>query len=182
MALSVDQFDGEEFIEYVSLRGEPTPVAGSPTDVGISSRMENLGKMSSNSSAMESMVFEESESMAWKSHHLKRFLTDRSSKSCLKSSRRTTIYKWCLVVLVGVTVALIGLSVTYLTETLSAVKYDLLAALTQKNEIAWAYVSFLLITVGYAAVAGVVIAFEPNAAGSGTPPAPEEESEVTGAR
>ena len=82
-SLSVGDGDGDER-GYVSLEG-------GPDDTSPSKFLPGLGKMNSNSNAMESMVFEESESLAWKSHHLKRFLTDRLSDSCIKSSRRTTI-------------------------------------------------------------------------------------------
>jgi len=133
-------------------------------------RVKDVGKMTSdsNNNTIESMVFEESESLAWKSHHLKRFTEDRTK--CVTSSRRSTVYKWILVVMVGALVAVIGLGVKYGTSQLTAFKYNYLKKMsTEKGEWVWAYFSFVSISCCYALVAGVLCCYEPNAAGSGIP-------------
>jgi len=150
--------------DYVTLDGGPKPASTTPR------AYKELGKMTSDShnNSIESMVFEESESLAWKSHHLKRFTEDRAKY--VTSSRRSTIYKWILVVAVGALVAIIGLGVKYTTGQLTAFKYNYLKKMaTEDGQWVWAYFSFVSISAGFALVAGTLCSFEPAAAGSGIP-------------
>ena len=155
--------------KYVNLQGHAYhPNQHSVTTSSLEQRASTVMKSDANDSQeSESMVFEESESLTWKSHHLKRFTNDRTK--CITSSKVSTMYKWILVVLVGAVVALIGLVVTYATNGITNAKYNYLNKNTNNQRWVWAYTTFILINLGYATVAGLLCMLEPNAAGSGIP-------------
>ena len=173
MIISDDSEDEDE--RYMSLSGGDGLYMGTLADADSPNYKSDLaflseqGAMKSASDKVESHVFEESESLAWKSHHLKRFTNDNRDKVCcsITSSRRSTVYKWILVIVVGVVVALIGLSVTYLTQLLSSFKYSYMQQQLTQGYSFWGYAYLVLITVAYSTVAGLLCWFEPNAAGSG---------------
>lgn len=116
---------------------------------------------------VESMNFEEPESAVWRRHHLRRYSVNKSRT--LTTSQVTTIYKWGLVILIGVIVACIGLFVTFIVNELVNAKFDYVNTQMQSGDTAWAYFSLLFISISYALVAGVFCWAEPCAAGSGIP-------------
>lgn len=116
---------------------------------------------------LESMDFEETESVAWRKHHLRRFFQDRGTFFSL--SRVSTIWKWLLTILIGIIIALMGLFVKFITSQLVEVKLGLMSKFLDQNNIAASFFSFLFISQGYILGAGLLCALEPAAAGSGIP-------------
>jgi chloride channel 7 len=117
-----------------------------------------------NEGAPESMNFEEPESAVWRRHHLRRYSLNKTLR--LSTSQKSTAYKWGLVILIGMLVALIGLFVTFIVNTLVHAKFDYMNEQMRVNQ-AWAYFSLVFISLSYALGAGLCCWFEPCAAGSG---------------
>ena len=115
----------------------------------------------------ESMNFEENESNAWKEHQLKR--AKKEGSGFWTAARKSTVYKWILVVLIGAIIASLGMLVTYVTSALNVTKFKYMTLQMDANLQFWAYISFVVISVGFVSVAGLLCAFEPQAAGSGIP-------------
>ncbi len=154
---------------YVNIQEPPSSV-DHPVDVSVSIPREvpQQVKVSAASNNTESLIFEESESLTWKSHNLKRY-SDDDAKHCT-AGRLTVVYRWVLVVILGVFVALIGLGVKYGTNGLSKWKFATLKRQTyEEGNFGVAYICFLLITLLYSGVSGSLCVFEPNAVGSGIP-------------
>jgi chloride channel 7 len=118
-------------------------------------------------SLVESMNFEEPESAAWRKHHLRRYSANK--ERVLTHATKSTMYKWALVVLIGIFVACIGLFVTFLVNELVNSKFSYMKDQMAGGDHAWAYFSLLLISLAYALSAGLVCWAEPCAAGSGIP-------------
>ena len=70
----------------------------------------------------ESMDFEEMESVMWRKHQLRRFFQDRGK--WWTASRRSTSWKWTLVVWLGIFVGLMGVLVTLVTNFLFNFKFN----------------------------------------------------------
>ena len=120
--------------------------------------------------SIQSMDFEEVESSVWRMHQCRRFFQDTGH--WWTASRRTTAWKWVLVISVGVIIACIGIFVKFLTAAMSAKKYEVVKGFVAENTddgSARAYFSLVSISVFYALLAGILCAFEPAAAGSGIP-------------
>ena len=117
-----------------------------------------------NEGAPESMNFEEPESSVWRRHHLRRYSLNKAVR--FSNSTKSTAYKWGLVILIGMLVALIGLFVTFIVNVLVHAKFDYMNQQMRSNQ-AWAYFSLLFISMSYALGAGLCCWFEPCAAGSG---------------
>jgi len=136
--------------------------------------------------SLESMDFEELESVTWRKHHLRRFFQDRGKY--WTSSRSTTAWKWTLVILTGVLVAFVAIIVQLLTLSLTFYKYqymvDPLSSLSILLDVddtsqstptesklmplfAKSYFTLLGFSLVYAFVAGLCCVYEKAAAGGG---------------
>jgi len=124
-------------------------------------------KIAQQAREQESMDFEETESVAWRKHQLRRFFQDRGS--WWSSSRRTTIWKWILVIVLGSIIACMGVFVRYLTTLLTETKMAITMGFIEDNQWVLAFFVFLLLCQAFALVAGLLCVIEPAAAGSGIP-------------
>eukprot|EP00981_Chlorochromonas_danica_P010662 scaffold3299_cov198-Ochromonas_danica.AAC.3 len=115
----------------------------------------------------ESMDFEEMESVMWRKHQLRRFFQDRGQ--WWTNSRRTTAWKWILVVATGILIGIIGYLVSYLTSVFTNFKFDTCNAMINRNEWASAFFSFFFFCIFYSVLAGILCWIEPAAVGSGIP-------------
>ena len=161
---------GMHLSEGLSLRTASTPGRKtkvlSPEEVSaqLGSHHYPFDGRRGNEGAPESMNFEEPESAVWRKHHLKRYSLNKTLR--FSSSQKSTAYKWGLVILIGMIVALIGLFVTFVVNFLVHSKFGYMNDQMRTNP-AWAYFSLVFISVSYALGAGICCWFEPCAAGSG---------------
>ena len=100
-------------------------------------------------------------------HQLRRFFQDRGH--WWTSSRRTTAYKWVLVVITGIVIGVMGFGVSNGINALTNFKFHTANSYLNDKKWANAFFSFLTISVTYALAAGCLCAIEPAAAGSGIP-------------
>lgn len=115
----------------------------------------------------ESLDFENLESAMWRKHQMRRFFQDRGH--FWTSSRRTTAWKWVLVVVTGVVIAFTGAFVQILTEKLTEWKFETASEMIERENWSSAFFSFILICIFLSLCAGYLCWFEPAAAGSGIP-------------
>jgi len=115
----------------------------------------------------ESMNFDEVESIMWRKHQLRRFFQSRGQ--WWTAGRRSTAYKWILVVLIGVLVGLSGAFVQFITEILTEFRFHHATNLIDESRWFSAFLAYLTTSLGYGFVAGMLCVFVPLAAGSGIP-------------
>eukprot|EP01041_Mallomonas_annulata_P003432 gene3432-6812_t len=115
----------------------------------------------------ESMDFEAVESVMWRKHQLRRFFQDRGH--WWNSGRRSTVWKWTLVIVVGLLVGVTGAFVQVLTEKCTEWKLESTKELYEEGDFAGAYFCFVLISLFLVSLAGFLCWHEPAAAGSGIP-------------
>lgn len=114
---------------------------------------------------VESLDFVDSESVIWRKHQLMRY--SMSLNTFFTPNRKATIYKWALVILLGVIVGLLGVLVLYTVRSLTKLKFDSMNYYVDREEFARAFFTYLGISIGFAVTAGVICIIEPSAAGSG---------------
>lgn len=115
----------------------------------------------------DSLDFDETESVIWRKHQLRRFFQDRGS--WWTSSRRTTAWKWVLVIITGIIIACIGTLAQLAIVGLTDVKLSYMEYLISINSWSSAFFSFYFISISFAFFAGILCWLEPNGAGSGIP-------------
>ena len=115
---------------------------------------------------IESMDFEDQESIVWRKHHLRRFFQDRGALWSV--SRGSTLWKWILTILIGVLIALMGLFVRFTTTVLTDAKFDAMNKYYPEHP-GVSFTVFVLISLAYSLTAGALCTLEPAAAGSGIP-------------
>ena len=120
---------------------------------------------------IQSMDFEVTESFAWRMHQARRFYHDIGER--WTDGRKTTAWKWVLVIVIGAVVGAMGVLVHELTGALTEFKYrvalnGLSSATTASGHLA-AYFLFVVVSVTYAMVAAGCCIAEIGAAGSGIP-------------
>jgi chloride channel 7 len=98
---------------------------------------------------------------------LRRFFQDRGH--WWTTARRTTAWKWGLIIATGVIIGLMGYFVQYFTAVLNRFKFHVANRYIDDNLWARSFFSFLFICLFYGLLAGLLCWFEPNAAGSGIP-------------
>jgi chloride channel 7 len=113
----------------------------------------------------ESLDFDESESIVWRKHHLRRFFQEKST--WWNQSRRSTVYKWALVIYIGVVVACAGSFVVVFTLFLFELKFRVAYAMLDNDDVGTAFVSFTCISMALALVASLLCVYEPATAGAG---------------
>ena len=119
--------------------------------------------------SIQSMDFEETESYTWRMNHTRRFYHDIGN--WWTSTRRTTAWKWVLVVTIGFLVGVMGVGVHELTSSLNAFKFDTTFEIFNKStgDRAVAFFVFVFISIFFALVACGCCIAEPGATGSGIP-------------
>eukprot|EP01038_Epipyxis_sp_PR26KG_P010242 gene10242-13776_t len=115
----------------------------------------------------ESMDFEEMESVMWRKHQLRRFFQDRGH--WWTNSRRSTAWKWILVIITGILIGIMGYIVAYLTGILTSIKFNIANGFIADGYWFESFFSFMFFCILYAIIAGVLCWIEPAAAGSGIP-------------
>ena len=98
-------------------------------------------------------------------HQLRRFFQDRGQ--LWTSSRKTTAWKWILVILIGLFVGLCGAFVQAMTLILTNWKFDVSNGLIDEDNWASAFFSYLSISLLYSAITAVLCWHVAEAAGSG---------------
>lgn len=137
-------------------------VKGSSTSASVRSINPNH----SNISSVESLNFEDLQSIVWRKHQAVRYFQDRDN--WWTSSRRTTALKWTLVVITGVIIACIGAFVQVVTLQLNDAKFNLVYSyINIHNNFTNAFFSLLGVSVLLAFVAGLLCCIQPEAAGGG---------------
>ena len=119
---------------------------------------------------IQSMDFEVTESFAWRMHQTRRFYHDIGER--WTDGRKTTAWKWVLVIVIGAVVGAMGVLVHELTAALLDFKYKTtLEGFPDASSSgrAAAYFVFVAISVTYALVAAGCCLAEIGAAGSGIP-------------
>mmetsp|Transcript_85904 Transcript_85904/g.168043 ORF Transcript_85904/g.168043 Transcript_85904/m.168043 type:complete len:963 (-) Transcript_85904:51-2939(-) len=142
------------------------PFHGS-SSVGDSVDRDSQLFIEKNRNLFESMDFEETESVMWRKHQLRRFFQDR--QTWWTNSRRTTARKWVLITTLGLTIGAMGYFVSFLTSSLTDFKYNSALDLIDKGNWEGAFFAFMGICLFYASVAGMLCWMEPSAGGSGIP-------------
>lgn len=128
---------------------------------------EELHRFHSKKEQHESFDFNEQQSGAWNRYHIRRFFQDRGT--FWTSSRQTTAWKWVLVVLVGVLVALAGAFVAIFTETMVEWKLESCYKLMEERNFAGAFFAYQFLSTFLVLISGAFCWWEPMAAGSGIP-------------
>jgi len=113
----------------------------------------------------ESLDFDESESIVWRKHHLRRFFQEKNT--WWNQSRRSTVYKWALVVYIGFIVACAGSFVVVFTLTMFDWKFDVAYSLLENEETTKAFFAFTGISMVLALLASLLCVYEPATAGAG---------------
>lgn len=100
-------------------------------------------------------------------HQLRRFFQDRGN--WWTGSRRTTAWKWILVIITGVIIGVMGFGVQTAITALTAAKFSISAGFLTADKWTSSFFSFLFFNLFYALIAGLLCWIEPAAAGSGIP-------------
>ena len=116
---------------------------------------------------IQSMNFEETENYAWRLHQTRRFYHDIGH--WWNASRRTTAWKWFLVVFIGAVVGAMGVLVRTLTTYLTDLKFQTILAIYENDMRAASYFALLGMSILYGLIAAGICVVEPAAAGSGLP-------------
>ena len=119
------------------------------------------------SSQVESLDFDELESVIWRKHQLRRFFSDRGN--WYTSFRKSIAWTWILVLITGILIACIGAFVQVLIGALTKSKFDIVLDFIDNSEWSNAFFSFYALCILYASIAGCLCLIEPYAAGSGIP-------------
>lgn len=98
---------------------------------------------------------------------MRRFFQDRGQ--WWTNSRRTTAWKWILVVTTGVFIGIVGYLVTLATNALTSQKFGACNGFIENGAWGSAFFAFLFINLFFAMIAGILCWMEPSAAGSGIP-------------
>ena len=115
----------------------------------------------------DSLDFDEMESVMWRKHQLRRFFQDRGN--WWTSNRRTSAWKWVIVIITGILIACIGVLVQFVIMELTNVKFSYVEYLIGIQSWSSAFFSFYFISISFAFIAGILCWLEPNGAGSGIP-------------
>jgi chloride channel 7 len=116
---------------------------------------------------IQSMNFEEIENYAWRLHQTRRFYHDIGT--WWNATRRTTVWKWFLVILVGAVIGCMGVMVRIATGYFTDLKFSNVLRIYDSGNVAGSYFTLLGICLLYASIAAITAVLEPNAAGSGLP-------------
>ena len=111
--------------------------------------------------------FNDCESLAWRKHQFRRFY--QSKGKFWTSSKITTVWKWALVIVTGLFIALTGGLVTVFTEALTEWKLETCYKLMEADDHGGAFFAYQFITLFLVLCAGALCWKEPAAAGSGIP-------------
>ena len=114
-----------------------------------------------------SLDFDEMEGIMWRKHHFRRFFQDRGI--WFTAERRTTTWRWALIIVTGILVALMGACVQQMTMVMMNFKFSTSQMFLSAGDQTKAYFSFVSISLLYSLLAGLLCWFEPAAAGSGIP-------------
>ena len=116
---------------------------------------------------IQSLNFDEVENYAWRLHQTRRFYQDIGD--WWNPTRRTTAWKWFLVILIGVVVGCLGVLVRTLTTFLTDYKLNTILGMYYNNHHAGSFFTLLGLSIFYALIAAAICIAEPAAAGSGLP-------------
>lgn len=116
---------------------------------------------------IQSMNFEDTENYVWRLHQTRRFYSDIGTY--WNATRRSTAYKWILVVVIGAVIGCMGVLVRFLTGLLTDYKFKTVLNMYAEGNTVGAYFVLLALCLFYAGVACICAIIEPNAAGSGLP-------------
>jgi chloride channel 7 len=100
-------------------------------------------------------------------HQLRRFFQDRGH--WWTSARRTTAWKWVLVILIGILVGSVGAFVQIFTEILTSWRFNAVTRLINNDNWGGAFFLYQAISILLGGVAALLCWFVPQAAGSGIP-------------
>eukprot|EP00596_Hydrurales_sp_CCMP1899_P000306 CAMPEP_0119044320 /NCGR_PEP_ID=MMETSP1177-20130426/30604_1 /TAXON_ID=2985 /ORGANISM="Ochromonas sp, Strain CCMP1899" /LENGTH=923 /DNA_ID=CAMNT_0007014267 /DNA_START=18 /DNA_END=2789 /DNA_ORIENTATION=- len=134
---------------------------------GVSHKENQIQSFASHKPTTESLDFEEVESIIWRKHHLRRYFQDKGV--WWTASRQTIAWRWFLVLLTGVLIAVMGALVQVITQGITDWKFKVSTEFIVDKKIAEAFFSYVGICLFYSFVAGCLCMFEPAAAGSGIP-------------
>jgi chloride channel 7 len=113
------------------------------------------------------MDFEEMESVMWRKHQLRRFFQDRGH--WWTASRRSTSWKWTLVIWLGIFIGIMGFVVALATDALFKAKFNATFYFINSGQWTKSFFTFTFINLLYSLLAGICCCIEPTAAGSGIP-------------
>ena len=115
----------------------------------------------------ESLDFTTTESMMWRQHHMKRFLTD--SSVWWNHKRRLLAYRFMLIILCGIIIAAIGVGADYITDTLLDHKMDKVLNYVENGHVFMSVVTWVGVSAACSLGASLLCMYKPSAAGSGIP-------------
>ena len=116
---------------------------------------------------LESMDFMHNESMVWKQHHLQRAVDNHTESFSLTT--KVGAYKWMMVVVTGILIAVVGIGAEKLTFTLFHAKFAAMEHYMHTEQQTDAFFIWVGISMGLALAASVLCVYEPLSAGSGIP-------------
>lgn len=130
-------------------------------------KKETISGFDTSKRILESMDFEEVESVMWRKHQLRRFFQDRGY--WWTTARKRTAWKWILVILIGILVGCFGAFVQFFTEILTKWRFETTNSLIDEGNWGGAYFAYLAISLFLGSIAGALCWMVPLAAGSGIP-------------
>jgi len=116
---------------------------------------------------IESMDFQEGESMMWRQHHLKRHTDEELT--WWNNARRIDFYRWLLVILCGVLIALLGAGVDELTSAMQEWRFNRVLNAVDDGHYIVGCLIYVSSAIGFALGAALLCVYKPAAAGSGIP-------------
>jgi chloride channel 7 len=116
---------------------------------------------------LESMDFMQNENMVWKQHHLQRAVDNHTESFSLTT--KVGAYKWMMVVVTGILIAVVGIGAEKLTFTLFHAKFAAMEHYMHAEQQTDAFFIWVGISMGLALAASVLCVYEPLSAGSGIP-------------
>ena len=178
MSAAQDMFESELEREEYFERADPTNLRAESAEkdiLGLVSRRtliegkDNKDKDKEKAKvSIQSMDYEEAENNAWRLHQTRRFYHDIGH--WWTATRRTTAWKWFLIIFIGIVVGAMGVFVTKSTGALTEYKLKTTLALFKNERTrADAFFAFVFLSLSYAAIAACCCIFEPGAVGSGIP-------------
>ncbi len=119
-----------------------------------------------NSARIESLNFDEQESVVWRKWLLKKFFQDLGI--WFKHTRANQVYRWILVVVMGLFIGVLGFAINQASSALALTKF---AVFTTGLKISntTAYFNLIGLSLLFATISGLMCYLVPEAAGGGIP-------------
>jgi len=121
---------------------------------------------------LESHTYEPDESEVWRSHQAQRHFRDKGF--WWTTSKRRSFHRWWLTFIIGVLTGLVAIFVTYVTGSLSSIKFQTVNALLDQENAGLVrpgttFLAYAGFNMFFVLIASFMVYLEPFSAGSGIP-------------